>query len=84
TLLSSQSTELFPDFSYPQACAKGTVSDSLLTLEISGGKGMEGTFCVVGGDGFIGSSLVKSLLDKGFSVNATIFPTPGAPMELLL
>ncbi|KAH9326992.1 hypothetical protein KI387_007170 [Taxus chinensis] len=38
---------------------------------------MEGTFCVVGGDGFIGSSLVKSLLDRGCSVHATIFPTPG-------
>lgn len=38
---------------------------------------MEGRFCVVGGDGFIGSSLVKSLLNRGFSVHATILPASG-------
>ncbi|XP_059078208.1 putative anthocyanidin reductase [Cryptomeria japonica] len=38
---------------------------------------MQGRFCVVGGDGFIGSSLVNSLLHRGFSVHATILPTSG-------
>ncbi|XP_057873757.2 putative anthocyanidin reductase isoform X1 [Cryptomeria japonica] len=38
---------------------------------------MEGKFCVVGGDGFIGSSLVNSLLNRGFYVHATVLPTSG-------
>lgn len=38
---------------------------------------MQGRFCVVGGDGFIGSLLVNSLLNKGFPVHATILPKSG-------
>ncbi|KAH9326903.1 hypothetical protein KI387_007081, partial [Taxus chinensis] len=44
---------------------------------------MEGMFCVVGGDGFIGSSLVKSLINRGYSVHATILTAPSTGKEEL-
>lgn len=36
-----------------------------------------GTVCVTGGTGFVGSWLLKTLLDNGYSVNTTIRTHPG-------
>jgi len=37
----------------------------------------KGTVCVTGGTGFIGSWIIKSLLEHGYSVNTTIRSDPG-------
>lgn len=39
--------------------------------------GVKGKVCVTGGTGFIGSWLVKRLLEDGYSVTTTVRPDPG-------
>ncbi|XP_022734322.1 vestitone reductase-like isoform X2 [Durio zibethinus] len=39
-------------------------------------EGDKGTVCVTGGTGFIGSWLIKRLLEEGYSVNTTVRPDP--------
>jgi len=41
----------------------------------------KGTVCVTGGTGFIGSWLIKSLLEHGYSVNTTIRSDPGKQLK---
>uniref|UniRef100_A0A9I9EL82 NAD(P)-binding domain-containing protein n=1 Tax=Cucumis melo TaxID=3656 RepID=A0A9I9EL82_CUCME len=45
------------------------------TREMEGG--MKGKVCVTGGTGFIGSWLVKRLLEDGYSVSTTVRSDPG-------
>ncbi|QCE12172.1 vestitone reductase-like [Vigna unguiculata] len=42
----------------------------------------KGTVCVTGGTGFIGSWLIKSLLEHGYSVNTTIRSDPGRKRDV--
>jgi len=37
----------------------------------------KGRVCVTGGTGFIGSWIIKRLLQDGYSVNTTMRPHPG-------
>lgn len=37
----------------------------------------KGRVCVTGGTGFLGSWIIKSLLENGYSVNTTIRADPG-------
>jgi len=37
----------------------------------------KGRVCVTGGTGFIGSWIIKKLLEDGYSVNTTVRPDPG-------
>lgn len=37
----------------------------------------KGRVCVTGGTGFVGSWIIKSLLENGYSVNTTIRPDSG-------
>ncbi|XP_047166553.1 vestitone reductase-like [Vigna umbellata] len=42
----------------------------------------KGTVCVTGGTGFIGSWIIKSLLEHGYSVNTTIRSDPGRKRDV--
>jgi len=39
----------------------------------------KGRVCVTGGTGFIGSWIIKRLLEDGYAVNTTVRSNPGNP-----
>ena len=39
----------------------------------------KGRVCVTGGTGFIGSWIIKRLLEDGYTVNTTVRSNPGNP-----
>lgn len=41
-------------------------------MELNGEEGKATTYCVTGARGYIGSWLVKSLLERGYTVHATL------------
>lgn len=41
-------------------------------MELNGEEGKATTYCVTGASGYIGSWLVKSLLERGYTVHATL------------
>jgi len=46
-------------------------------------EGDKGPVCVTGGTGFIGSSLIKRLLDRGYNVRTTVRSNAGKPLNSL-
>jgi len=42
----------------------------------------KGRVCVTGGTGFIGSWIIKRLLQDGYTVNTTVRPDPGNHLHL--
>ncbi|KAJ4844949.1 hypothetical protein Tsubulata_019065, partial [Turnera subulata] len=66
-------SEKYPQYPVPEMLHKKEKEDRFFGREMEGDKG---TVCVTAGTGFLASWLIKTLLQDGYSVHATVRPDP--------